>query len=167
VLSLLLAAVALSGPPNAPDTAPDLTVHPAAVELPPNCDVAAVQARLVGIVHAFNTGDGRSFARYFTRRPSFQPYTGDVGRKYAKGARVSRRELARFVRSRYAARDGWTISQLMAPQGSIGLPQAAVYGLGLTVSFPGGSVAGGSKIVVSCSSGLVRRWVGPAYSRAQ
>jgi hypothetical protein len=166
VLSLLFAAVALSGPPNAPDTTPDFTVNPAGVRLPPRCDVARVQPRILSIVHAFNAGRGATFGKYFTRRPSFQPYTGDVGRKYAKGSVVTRRELTRFVHSRYAAGDGWTISQLLTPQGDVGLPATAIYGIRLTVSYPGGSLQGGSKIVVSCSSGLVRRWVGPANSRA-
>jgi hypothetical protein len=165
VLSLLLAAVALSGPPNAPDTTPDFTVNPAGVRLPPRCDVTHVQARILSIVHAFNTGRGDSFGRYFTRRPSFQPYTSDVGRRYATGGVVTHRELTRFVNSRYAAGDGWTVSQLLTPQGNAGLPATAIYGLRLEVSYPGGSIGGGSKIVFSCSSGLVRRWVGPSYSR--
>jgi hypothetical protein len=166
VLSLLLAAAALSGPPNAPDTTPDFMAHPAGVQLPGKCEVARVQSRILSIVHAFNTGHGTVLATHFTRRPSFQPYVGDIGRRYAQRPRVTRRELVRFVNSRYAARDGWTVSALMPPQGTAGLPSTAIYGLGLTVSYPGGSLEGGAKIVVSCSSGFVTRWVGPAYGRA-
>jgi hypothetical protein len=166
VLSLLLAAVAIAGPPNAPDTTPDFTVNPTGVRLPPKCDVPRVQPRVLSIVHTFNTGRGGSFARNFTRRPSFQPYTGDLGRRYATAPRVSRRELTRFVNSRYEVGDGWTVSRLLTPQGSVGAPVTAIYGLSLTVSYPGGNVQGGAKIVVSCSSGLLRRWVGPAYGRA-
>jgi hypothetical protein len=166
VLSLLFAAAALAGPPNAPDTTPDFTVHPAGVQLPPKCAVPRAQSRILSIVHAFNTGRGSIVATQFTRRPSFQPYTGDIGRRYATHPRVTRREVARFVNSRYAAGDGWTASDLMPPQGSAGLPATATYGLGLTVSYPGGSLEGGSKILISCSSGLVSRWAGPAYGRA-
>ena len=165
MLSLLLAAVAVAGPPNAPDTTPDFIVNPAGVQLPPKCDVPRVQPRVLSIIHAFNTGRASTFAKHFTRRPSFQPYTGDVGRKYANAASVNRRELTRFVKSRYRAGDGWTVSRLLTPQGSVGLPSRAIYGLSLTVTYPGGNVEGGAKIVVSCSSGLVTRWVGPAYAR--
>ena len=128
--------------------------------------MAHVRPRVLSIVHAFNTGRAAVFGKNFTRRPSFQPYTGDVGRRYARAPLVTRRGLTRFVNARYAAGDGWTVSQLLPPLGSAGLPVTAIYGLNLSVSYPGGHLAGGTKLVISCSSGLVRRWVGPAYSRA-
>ena len=165
MLLLLLAVVALAGPPNAPDTTPDFAAQPAGVQLPEECDVARVQARLLAVVHAFNSGRGQALASNFTRRAGFQPYLGDVGRKYARRGLVDRRELSRFVRERYAAGDGWTAMKLLAPQGSSGLPATTVFGLRLAVSSPAGRVEGGTKIVVSCSSGLVLRWVGPVYSR--
>ena len=165
-LPILLSATALSRPPHAPDTTPDFTVDPTSVELPRPCDVAHVKPRLLSIVHAFNTGRGRTFADQFTPRPSFQPYTGDAGRRYATHPRVTSRELTRFVNARYAAGDGWTASRLEPPLGDAGLPAEAIYGLSLTVSYPRGRIDGGAKIIISCSSGLVRRWVGPAYSRS-
>lgn len=150
---------------NAPDTTPDFKVNAPGVRLPPKCQVQPVQRRILSIVHALNTHQEEEFASNFTARTSFQPYLGDVGRSYARRGFATRRELARFVRARYSAGDGWTVSELMTPQGSARLPTTAIYGLRLTISSPGGSVEGGSKIVVSCSSGLVRRWVGPPYSR--
>ena len=152
--------------PHALDITANYTVNPSPVRLPAKCRVPRVERRVLSMIHSFNTAQGDEFASHFTQRPSFQPYLGDVGQTYAKRGHVPRSELARFVHSRYLAGDGWTVSVLLTPQGSSGLPATAIYGLQLSVSYPGGSVEGGSKIVVSCSSGRVRRWVGPAYSRA-
>jgi hypothetical protein len=145
--------------PHALDTTPSYTVNPLPVRLPAKCRVPRVERRLLSMIHSFNAGQGDEFASNFTQRPSFQPYLGDVGQTYARRGHLTRSELARFVHIRYSAGDGWTASRLLTPQGTAGLPATAIYGLQLSVSYPGGSVAGGSKIVVSCSSGLVRRWV--------
>jgi hypothetical protein len=151
--------------PHALDTAVNYTVNPSPVRLPAKCQVPRVERRVLSMIHSFNTAQGDEFASNFTQPPSFHPYLGDVGQTFANRGRVTRRELARFVHTRYLAGDGWTVSMVLTPQGRSGLPGTAIYGLQLSVSYPGGSVEGGAKIVVSCSSGLVRGWVGPAYSR--
>jgi hypothetical protein len=151
--------------PHALDTAVNYTVNPSPVRLPAKCQVPRVERRVLSMIHAFNTAQGDEFASNFTQPPSFHPYLGDVGQTHFNRGRVTRRELARFVHTRYLAGDGWTVSKLLTPQRSAGLPSTAIYGVQLSVSYPGGSVEGGAKIVVSCSSGLVRGWVGPAYSR--
>ncbi|MDP9307051.1 MAG: hypothetical protein M3P15_01940 [Actinomycetota bacterium] len=163
VALLLLAVFGLTEPPNAPDTTADFTVNSPAVRLPVKCQVPGVERRVLSIIHAFNTGHGDEFASNFTRGANFDPYNGDI--RLGQGPLVSRRAIARFVDDRYSAGDGWTVSQLLTPQGDVGLPFEAVYGLRFTITYPGGSLAGGSKVVVACSSGLVSRWVGPAFGR--
>ena len=163
VALLLLAVFGLAGPPNAPDTTADFTVNSPAVRLPVKCQVPGVERRVLSIIHAFNTGHGNQFASNFTRGASFDPYNEDL--RLGQGQLVSHRAIVRFVNDRYSAGDGWTASQLQAPQGDVGLPFEAVYGLNFTISYPGGGVAGGSKVVVDCFSGLVIHWVGPAFGR--
>jgi hypothetical protein len=133
--------------------------------LPAKCQVAGVKHRVLTIIHAFNTGEGEKFASNFTKGAIFDPYNGDV--RLGLGPLVGHRAIAGFVNDRYSAGDGWTLSQLLTPQGGVGLPVETVYGLGFTITYPGGSLAGGSKVVVACSSGLVSRWAGPAFGRSQ
>jgi hypothetical protein len=163
VALLLLAVFGLAGRPNALDTTADFTVNTPAVRLPVKCRVPGVERRVLSMIHAFNTGHGNEFASNFTGGAGFDPYNGDI--RLGQGPLVSRRAIARFVDHRYSAGDGWTVSKLLTPQGDVGLPFEAVYGLRFTVTYPGGSLAGGSKVVVDCYSGLVNRWVGPAFGR--
>jgi hypothetical protein len=109
---------------------------------------------------AFNQGLGDDLARLLVARGQFHPYTSSI-----KSPGFMRRPaIARFVGNRYHRGDGWTATRLFTPQGSAGLPSRAVYGLDLRVSYQGTTVAEhvGAKLVVDCSSGLLRAWVGPA-----
>jgi hypothetical protein len=132
--------------PHALDTTVNYTVNRSPVRLRAKCRVPRVERRVLSMIHAFNTGQGDEFASNFTQPASFQPYLGDVGQTHVNRGRVTRRELARFVHTRYLAGDGWTVSVLLTPQGRSGLPATAIYGLQLSVSYPGGSVEGESFI---------------------
>jgi hypothetical protein len=109
---------------------------------------------------AFNAGFGDDVAKRIIARGQFHPYTGSI----AGGGFVGKRAIARFVRARYRAGDGWTATRLVTPQGSVGLPAAAVYGLEFRVDYQGALFAepAAAKLVVDCDSGLLARWVGPA-----
>src|SRR5205823_3608054 len=123
--------------------------------------VPGVERRVLSIIHAFNAGHGDEFASNFTRGANFDPYSGDI--RLGQAPLVSPRAIARFVDDRYRAGDGWTVWQVLTPQGGVGLPFEAVYGLNFAITYSGGSLGGGSKVVVDCYSGLVSRWVGPAF----
>jgi hypothetical protein len=152
--------VACTSGPNASPLAPGFSVTSTLLALPRRCTPNAVRRRVTAALSAFNLGAGEDFAKQFVRRGQFHPYTASIrGSGFVGDSRI-----ARFVRARYAAGDGWTATSLRPPQGTAGLPSRAIYGLEFTVSHQGAPFAdrSGSKLVVDCSSGLLKGWVGPA-----
>jgi hypothetical protein len=152
--------VVCSGGPNAAAVAPGFVVTPARVNLPPRCNASAVERRVRGVLSVFNLGFGPLFAKHFALRGQFHPYTSAI-----KGTNVvGRGRIASFVRARYRKGDGWTASRPLSPQGSVGLPKHAVYGLEFRVSYQGAVIAEqvGAKLVIDCRSGLLQTWVGPS-----
>lgn len=153
-------AVACSRGPNAPTLAPEFRIPSTRVPLPSRCRPTTVRRTVSRALAAFNVGLGDEFARRFVVRGQFHPYTGSI----AGSGFVGRKAIARFVRGRYRAGDGWTATRLIAPRGPAGLPEGAVYGLDFRVTYQGAvfAEAVSSKLVVDCRSGLVARWVGPS-----
>lgn len=152
--------VSCSDGPNALALSPEFRVAPTRVDLPARCKPVAVRRTLSSVLAAFNVGLSDTFAKRFVARGQFHPYTGSI----AGAGFVGRRAIARFVRARYRAGDGWTATRLLTSQGSVGLPNEAVYGLALQVSYQGALYAepASAKVVVNCRSGLLATWVGPA-----
>jgi hypothetical protein len=156
------AVLACTSGPNARATSSNFAVTDTPLSLPTRCAPSAVRSRIARTLSAFNFGDGARFAKQFVRNADFHPYTASIrGHGFVGGARI-----ARFVRSRYAAGDGWTATRLLPPHGRAGLPSSTVYRLDFVVSHQGATVAegAGSKFVVDCASGRLRRWVGPALA---
>jgi hypothetical protein len=151
--------VACTGGPNARATSPSFDVTATQLTLPRRCAPNGVRRRMTIALEAFNRDDGGAFAKQFVRRGQFHPYTVSI-----RAELIGRARIARFVRARYAAGDGWTATHLRPPQGTAGLPSRTVYALEFDVSHQGSPFAdgAGSKLVVNCSSGLLERWVGPA-----
>lgn len=152
--------IACTTGPNAAALSPTFRVAPAGVALPARCRLASVRSNVQGLLTSFNTGLGDAFASRFLVRGQFHPYT----RSIVGSGLIGRGTVARFVRARYSAGDGWTASRLTAPRGPVGLRGQAVYGLQFAVSYQGASVKAkaAAKLVVDCRSGLLRRWVGPS-----
>src|SRR6266545_3393556 len=113
--------------PTAPTLAPGFRVLSTSVELPPKCRTDAVRARVVGAVEAFDFGRADSFADAFLETGQLSPY--DVG---GRGF-VGRAAIEGFVSERHKAGDGWTLTDLGPPRGTVGLPEEAGYGAGLIV----------------------------------
>jgi hypothetical protein len=152
--------VACTSGPNAPSLSPRFSVTSASVSLPRRCAPNAARRRVTAALSSFNLGDTGVFTKQFAHSGQFHPYTASI-----RGSGfVGRARIARFVRARYAAGDGWTAVRLAPPLGTAGLPSSTVYGLELAVRHQGAAVAerAGTKLVVDCMSGLLQRWVGPA-----
>jgi hypothetical protein len=108
------------------------------------------------MLRSFNLGDADRFARGFTSRGQFHPYTASI---HGSGF-IGRPKIAAFVRKRYAAGDGWTAIALHPPANFFG--DRAIYQLVLRVVNVG---EGGAKLVIDCRSGLLSAWVGPGVSQ--
>ena len=143
----------------APATA-DFSVSRTEVRLPPRCRPEPVSRRLLRMLELFNSGHAGAFAEHFAT-PAFHPYSSRIaGRGFQ-----SRQEITAFAAHRHRAGDAWSAARLEPPQGEVGLPREAVYGLVVAVSQhgQGGRVeSGGAKIVVDCRTGLVSKWLGPS-----
>jgi hypothetical protein len=152
--------VACSRGRNALALSTGFRVAPTRVELPARCGPVAVRRALARVLAAFNVGLGDVLAKRFAARGQLHPYTGSI----AGAGFVGRRAIARFVRARYRAGDGWTATRLLTPQGSVGLPGRSVYGLEFGVTYQGALVTerASAKLVLDCRSGLLEGWVGPA-----
>src|SRR5918999_1222713 len=87
------------------------------------CRPLSVKGRVAAVLAAFNSGLGDTFTHHFAGSGRFQPYT----------AAFSRTRIARFVRIRYRAGDGWTATRLYPPRASRGSRAAAVFLLDLRV----------------------------------
>jgi hypothetical protein len=141
--------------PNAPSLASDFRVLGKGSTWP-QCATKRMKSRLVTMLEAFNSGQGTSFALYFSRRGNMQTYmTG--GFAIFKG----RDAIGRHVIQRWLRGDGWTAFELNVPSD----PHENVFSLKLRLSAHGiGTRELGAKIVVDCGSGLVDQWVGPAFA---
>jgi hypothetical protein len=137
------------------------TVGPFTVtpRLPARCAVAPTQARVAAVVRAFNVGDAKAFLRNFERPARFHPYSFRI----AGTGLTGREEISRFIAQRHAAGDHWAVTTLAPPSaGASG--GRAIYGVGVGVTQHGRAArGGGGKVIISCTSGLVRFWLGPAY----
>jgi hypothetical protein len=145
--------------PTAPTLAPGFRVLSTKIELPPKCRTDVVRERVVGAVEAFNLGRADSFADAFLKTGQLSPY--DVGGRGFVGPAA----IEGFVSERHKAGDGWTLTDLAPPLGSVGLPREAAYGAGLIVQQESAHFRKqeGAKVVIDCASGLIRAWVGPAF----
>lgn len=142
-----------------PITDPWFEVQPTTVRLPRLCRVSKMIRDFKGLVGAFDRGEARRFAAFFTPDAPFNPYAGTSRRRQPLRGR---REIAEFASQRHARGDRWTLVFVSPPKGRVGLPKVAVYGLGLRVSQDGRIVSeGGAKAVIDCRSGLIMGWVGP------
>jgi hypothetical protein len=152
--------VACTSGPNARSLSPGFAVGPTSLALPRRCKPDAVRRRVTSALTRFNLGHSAEFAKHLVPKGQFHPYTTSIrGMGF-----VGRSRIARFVRARYDAGDGWTALRLLPPQGTIGPPARTAYGLQLGISYQGATFADqvGAKLVVSCSTGLLEQWVGPA-----
>lgn len=126
--------------------------------LPGKCAAEKVKPQIYSTVNDFNNGRSSRFAAAFIKRALFSPY----GSRFPL---VGRSAIGGFVKARHRFADHWTSGVLQAPKDTIGAPVEAVYLLLVTVSGrTGADVEGGIKFAVTCGSGLIRRWVGPAHA---
>jgi hypothetical protein len=123
------------------------------------CAVAPTQARVAAVVRAFNAGDARAFLRNFEPPARFHPYSFRI----AGTGLTGRAQITRFLKARRAAGDRWLVTDVLPPSaGASG--GRAIYGVGIGVTQHGRRArGGGAKVIISCASGLVRFWLGPAY----
>jgi hypothetical protein len=143
--------------PNAPALAPDFEVRATPFDLPGKCGPEEVEPRVVDAAEAFNKGSAGSFSAAFMENGQLAPYSvGGLGF-------VGHEAIEEFVSERHHAGDGWTLTALDPPTGSVGLPREAAYGVDLIVQGNGFRREEGAKIVVDCASGLIAAWVGPAF----
>jgi hypothetical protein len=165
VAAFLVAAVGATaanhaGQPTAPAVAADFHVATTHVALPGRCKPTAARERIIAFLIGFDSGRGDRASLNFVSHNLFVPYDGtslaprpEIG----DGAGI-----ARFVRRRYAAGDGWTALSLLPPAGRAGLPRTAVFTLRLAVLIRGQVNKPQSvKVVIDCRSGLLAMWVGP------
>lgn len=116
--------------------------------------VASGMARVLG---AFNAGRAITFARHFTTNASFEPYNGRPAGSYKATGRAS---IASIVRKRHLLGDGWTAFKLTTPTQVTG---EGIFGLFLRVRADGVAFERGVKVIVSCTTGQIRTWRGPAW----
>jgi hypothetical protein len=113
---------------------------------------------------AFNRGEGARFAAFFDRRGTFNPYLGaDHVGAYRPGRNgvSGQKKIARVVAALHRANHGWTAYRLVPP---VRADAGAIYGLFVRISRRTRHwYDKGIKLVVSCTSGHVSRWQGPAY----
>lgn len=145
------AIAACSTGPNAHAVGPDFRVGRTPGRLPPGCAPSGVRDRVTAMLAAVNRGDGKLFTSEFAKDSLFR----------SGGTTIARRDRARFVSGRFRDGTGWTALQLQPPRKAS--RRSAAFALRLRVT-NGGSVVGDRKvaIVIDCSSGLIRRWVGPS-----
>jgi hypothetical protein len=145
--------------PPAPATAPDFSVVASGHQpLPGRCRASFVAPRMAAVLGAFNAGRSVRFVKYFGRAAHFEPYNGRSGRSY----RVrGRRAIAAVVRTRHRAGDGWTAFRLVTP---VRASREGIFGLSLQVRADDFAFRQGVKVVVSCSTGQIHTWLGPAWT---
>lgn len=159
----LVAATALAGAettPPAPAIAPDFRIvgdRP----LPGRCAPSLVAPRMAAVLGAFNAGRTVAFVSRFAVNASFNPYNGRPGGSYNARGRAA---IASVVRTRHRAGDGWTAYLLFVPVGTTrDEGREGIFGLFLRVRVDGVTFEQGVKVIVSCSTGKVLTWLGPAW----
>jgi hypothetical protein len=143
--------------PPAPAIAPDFEVV-GSQSLPRRCDPGVVAPEFASVLGAFNAGRTTAFTRRFAADARFEAYSGRPAGSYKATGHVA---IASVIRRRHLAGDGWTAFKLVAPAEARG---EAIFGLFVRVRADGVSYEHGVKIIVSCSTGLIRTWRGPAWS---
>lgn len=149
--------------PRAQEVSRDFTLETTPLRLPGPCGPATVKRRVIGALRAFDLAGAKAFAGSFTRGATMQPYTASQPPPNLHG----RSQIAAFAGRRTARGDGWTAVKLYPPTGTAGLPTEAIYGMTLRVSSPHGGAENGVKLVIDCRTGLIARWVGPAFAEPQ
>jgi hypothetical protein len=144
--------------PNARALSPTFRIARGGSSLPAPCRPTRVRGAVRDLLTSFNGGRGEAFAQRFAARGRLRAYTGS--------RTTGRRALARFVRARYDAGDGWTAGRLVPPRRPGGRGEQAAYALRLTVSHQGTvvSTAAAANLAVDCRSGLLRGWTGPSLA---
>jgi hypothetical protein len=97
----------------------------------------------------------------FAVKAEFSPYNGRPRGSYNV---VGREAIAAVVRKRHRAGDGWTAYQLIAPMTTTrDEGREGIFGLFLRVRVDGAAFEQGVKVVISCSTGRILVWRGPAW----
>jgi len=143
--------------PPAPAVAPDFEIV-GSQSLPGRCEPLAVARRMASVLGAFNAGRTLAFTQRFTATAQFEPYNGRPAGSYKATDRAA---IASVVRARHRAGDGWTAFKLVVPDDARG---EGIFGLFLRVQADGISYEKGVKVIVSCTTGQIRTWRGPAWS---
>jgi hypothetical protein len=136
------------------------TITPKRV-LPGSCASAAVARHVTNMIGNFNAGNASSFASGFTPGGWFEPYSGrPAGRLLGVTPSISKQ----IVSARSALGDRWTALRLQPPTGqTVRRSGNATYELALRVSADGQSFEEDVKVVVTCSTGKISKWLGPAW----
>jgi hypothetical protein len=160
-LPLATAVVAAKGEtkPPAPALAPDFRIV-GNQSLPGRCASSLVAPRMAAVLGAFNAGHATRFARHFVAAGDFEPYNGRPNGGYRARGRAA---IASVVRTRHRKGDGWTAFQLDGP---VSASSGGIFGLSLRVSADGNAFEQGVKVVISCRTGRIRIWRGPAWPPA-
>jgi hypothetical protein len=143
--------------PPAPAIAPDFEIV-GSQSLPRRCDPEVVAPEFASVLGAFNAGRTTAFTRRFAASARFEAYSGRPAGRYIATGHAA---IASVVRRRHSAGDGWTAFKLVLPAEARG---EAIFGLFLRVRADSVSYEQGVKVIVSCSTGLIRTWRGPAWS---
>ena len=162
------------GPKGSQPTSPGTRANPVPVHdrhfvvrktklrLPGYCTPAKATRILTILVAAFNAGEASRMGRFFGRRGAFDAYAATTP-AHARGSVRGAAQVASFVRRRHPRGDAWTMLFVDPPLGKAGLPETAVYDLGIRVTVNGRTISeGGAKAVVDCRSGHIVQWVGPS-----
>jgi hypothetical protein len=150
--------------PPVPAVASDFQTFARDTSLPRACDTASTTRLVVRALTAFNAGEVRTFAGFFTRTGRFNPYNGadHVGRYKPSRSGVTRRKIAWATQALHRADHGWTALSLVPP---VAAESGAVYGLNVRISLRARPwYHKGVKLIVDCRSGRVRVWQGPAFT---
>lgn len=145
--------------PPAPAIAPNFTIIPSgAAPLDGRCAPSFVAPRMAAVLGAFNSGRATRLAGYFVATAAFEPYNGRPAGSYRARGRA---EIASVVSRRHRAGDGWTAFELVTPKTAIG---EGIFGLSLRARADGVAFEQGVKVVISCNTGQIRKWRGPAWA---
>jgi hypothetical protein len=142
----------------APAIAPDFNIVREHQPLPRHCVPSFVARRMAGVLGAFNAGRLVAFTSRFAEKAEFAPYDGRPQGRYSA---IGRAAIASVVRRRHQAGDGWTAYQLVAPVGV--LRGQGIFGLFLRVRVDDTAFEQGVKVVISCNTGKILAWRGPAW----
>lgn len=160
-LAVARPSVHASHHPPQPALSSDFSLEQTRLQLTGRCEPTFVARRIARMLGSFNVGRPYYFVAPFSAQTNFHPYNGT---REAFASRTPE-AIASFVRMRHRAGDGWTALALIPPSGSAGA--TAIYGLRLrVVKGLAEPYTQGVKLVVVCSSGRIKRWLGPAAPAA-